>query len=682
MRRQLQTPASGHQQGLVLWILLLGISLVATMLLLHWPDDNSARAHYNASVLAAAREALLASAVSYRDTHGNESHAYLQCPDNSGNGISTLVCGTQNVSVVAPLHWKTLRLPSLRDYDGACLWLALAGHAKNNPKTSRYNWDTPGQFRLLDAAGHLLHSDTPHARPLAVILAPSRALPGQDRSSSNLSECGNNLLPANFLEAIGAPLAGITDITLATTASQQAGNLNDRAAWLTSHDIFSRLQRRRRFVEDIDEMLDDLSDCLGNWPLAKLPISSSSDKGMGAIDSRCPAISLEAANTLRRNWEDNLLYSRPTPNAANSQLTLSGEWYGDCQAMVLFGGARRLDQQRADATQRNDVSMYLEAPNATLFPATGHYAGAKHFSATQPHQDLARCLHALPGSASHYSFIEQLPQFVLSGSGVIKTAPVNPAHAGLGFSPATSGGCAWLDLALPLAGRTWRLYYRFRYQQSDPILLHQRGYGHSLQLVRGDQGRPDNCGAAQRMGILQTSEYWLNPAATPFTVHSLAVETDIAQQPSHHDPMANHSAILQDGQLVHGLSGATQVTTACDGSASGCQPGPLNTYEESPTQYHNQRLEIHSGCNSDCSTCHPAAHGPGQDHVRLSIWLDCRHCLGLAADLERTRQPPSASRCLALDESLQQVYLGFTAGLTPAPNEQGVTLSDFHLVIP
>lgn len=668
-----------RQHGHALWLMLLGLSLVAASLLLHWPADHGTRAHYNAAVLAAARDALLASAITYRDTHGNESHAYLQCPDNSGNGVSSLVCSSQNVSVVAPLHWKTLRLPSLRDYDGTCLWLALAGHAKNNPKTSRYNWDTPGQFRLLDAAENLLHNDAPHARPVAVILAPGRTLPGQDRSSSNSSECGNNVLSENFLEAVSAPLAGITNIKLATTVSQQDGSINDRAVWLTSADIFSRLQRRPRFSEDIDEMLDDLSDCLGNWPVEKLPITSSSDKGMAQIDSRCPAISLEAANTLRRNWEDNLLYSRPGSSAADSQLSLSGVLHADCQAVLLFAGARRLDQQRTNDSQRNDVAMYLEAPNVTLFPALGHYVGAKHFSATQPYQDLARCLRALPTTASHFSFVEQLPQFALSGSGILKTAPINPAHAGLGLSTASTAGCAWLDTALPLAGRTWRLYYRFRYQQSDPAQLHQRGYGHSLQLVRGDQERPDNCGTANHMGILQPAEHW--NAASAFTVLSLVVESDIAQQLGHLDPAANHTAILQDGQLQHGLSSDTLVSTACDGSASGCQHAPANRFEESPTQHHNQRIEIHSGCNSDCSSCHPATHGPGQDHVRISVWVDCRHCLGVSSDLDRDLLPPSASRCLALHDSLQQVYLGFSGGFSPAPFEQGVTISDFHLVI-
>ena len=86
--------------------------------------------------LAQAREALLAYTATYRDTHPDEVFGYLPCPDAVGNGQAAASCGSAGDASIGLLPYKTLGLPDLRDSSGVCLWYAVAGSFKNNPKAS------------------------------------------------------------------------------------------------------------------------------------------------------------------------------------------------------------------------------------------------------------------------------------------------------------------------------------------------------------------------------------------------------------------------------------------------------------------------------------------------------------------------------------------------------------------
>jgi hypothetical protein len=99
-----------------------------------------------------AREALLGFAATYRNKeHPNADFGYLPCPDLDGDGSSE-TCGGQGQTSVGRLPYLTLNLPDLRDGSGECLWYAVSGSFKNNPKADAVNWDSTGSFRLLDDA--------------------------------------------------------------------------------------------------------------------------------------------------------------------------------------------------------------------------------------------------------------------------------------------------------------------------------------------------------------------------------------------------------------------------------------------------------------------------------------------------------------------------------------------------
>ena len=133
-----------------------------------------------AAALRGAKDALIAYAITYSDTHPDEVIGYLPCPDNGGpqpeGQQAAGACGMARVSQLGRLPWKTLDVGPLRDSDGQCLWYAVSGTYKNNPKANLMNWDTPGQFEVVGPDGvTLLAGTTPANRAVAVIFAPGAA---------------------------------------------------------------------------------------------------------------------------------------------------------------------------------------------------------------------------------------------------------------------------------------------------------------------------------------------------------------------------------------------------------------------------------------------------------------------------------------------------------------------------
>lgn len=686
------------QQGnalLPLLILLAGLSWLA----FGFFRQDTARTQLDS--LARAREALIATAVSYRDTHPGMVFGYLRCPDLANlNGEAAAPCGSKDSNAQGRLPWKTLGLPPLYDEAGECLWYIVSGRAKNNPKTDVFNWDTPGQIQLHTPQGQLLTSTNPHHWPLAVVIAARHRLPLQQRTgTSPAGVCGGNNLTENYLETTNGNLAVPTIVVQSTAQSERQASHNDRVLMISNDDLFNRIQHRPDFQQDIDRLLDNFTSCLNNWPAAQLPATSSLHKGLLDAASLCPETGLDLAQAVRSNWQNNLLYARP---AAPSSLQLPAGTQTGCSAVLIFGGRRLPHQQRSSVAEVHDPSMYLEGYNASLFPTAGSYQGLSHFDPQQPHAEVLRCIHGLPASVQQISFAGHIDQFKTQGAGASanKITPAPPANtgiasglshlllsspAGAAWSATGHAGCLWYPQPLPLASRSWRLYYSFRYSYADGFATSStpsepdRGYGHSLQFLRGDLGAPDHCGQIAAMGVLEQSE--------PLGSLSLIIETDVHRNPYHLDPVANHTAILDDGLLHHAFP-VTATCAAAGATSSACRHNPAHHFEESPLQQHNQRVELHTGCDASCSLCQPAVHGsPGHQHLRVRVWLDCEACQDIASDL--LIAPPQLQHCRLLPAAMENIYFGFTGGFLPAPSplqttlapRQGVSLNNFYLGI-
>ena len=266
------------QTGVVLILTLGLLALIVAMLVITFSGDPLRRNITNqrtAGALAQAKEALIGFAANYPDTHAGEVFGLLPCPDLDSaapEGSAELNCAATDVTVIGRLPWKTLGLPPLRDGDGECLWYAVSGNFKYNPKTDLMNWDTNGLFEIMAAdgsnfvAGGAGTTADPTRRTAAVIFAPGKILPGQDRSLSGAvppAICGGNYTAANYLDTHAAsginnatsrsPTANALTRFIAATNSERtaAGGdaFNDRLAFVTASDIFAhRAQIRSDFL--------------------------------------------------------------------------------------------------------------------------------------------------------------------------------------------------------------------------------------------------------------------------------------------------------------------------------------------------------------------------------------------------------------------------------------------------
>ena len=406
-------PATLRGQGLVA-ALVLALMLAASTLLGgdFLRQQVIARAQgQSLRALAQAREALLGYAVSYEVGHAVDSRGYLPCPDAANAGSTPLgACGTRDLGVFGRLPWRTLGMADLRDGWGECLWYAVAGSIKNNPKPLSLNWDSPGQFRLLRADGSAFALDTPDQRAVAVIIAPGPALPAQTRPPSRSSGCSGGSvavedLPAYLEGSYSGLFAGSITLREGSSTSTDPDGSNDLIAWLTIDDIFDALRRRRDHAEHINGAIRSATALL----TARVADAAFLDRHLGAPvgllrSSLLPGASefgLAGAERLRHdNWRDQFRFVWCADGSACIHLTHPAAT-SQCRGVLLFGGERlragAARQTRLSATERADPAQYFEGDNAAnLVAGIPAFAGLAHFTVADPLQpatgDVIQCL--------------------------------------------------------------------------------------------------------------------------------------------------------------------------------------------------------------------------------------------------------------------------------------------------
>ncbi len=213
-----------RQRGLALLIILI-IVVLGTMTVLvsslNSTNIQIAKQKQTMLALAQAKAALLGFAASYAETHPGQPVGYLPCPDQTGDGSVDVAttgaspCSTAGKTILGRFPWRTLGLPPLRDGDGECLWYAVSGNYKDNPKVTLTS-DTNGLLIVRDASGNIVAGSSPENRAIAIIFAPGKPVGNQIRGGNNGSatECGRVSAPAddinqasNYLES----LAGINN---------------------------------------------------------------------------------------------------------------------------------------------------------------------------------------------------------------------------------------------------------------------------------------------------------------------------------------------------------------------------------------------------------------------------------------------------------------------------------------
>jgi len=285
------TPA--RQRGIALLGLLALISVMVIFAYVSGLNRSAssmvrAREQQTAIALARAKEALIAYAVTYNDTHDSSPNfyvpGYLPCPDLGPlsiveEGVTAPSCGATLVSVMGRLPWRTLGLDALRDGSDECLWYAVSGTYKNNPNgvsgntatSNMMNWDTNGQFNVMDAdASTYLAGGTTDTladtRAVAVIFAPGSPLAGQDRTiTAGTSACGGSYTAAAYLESANginnSVVSGTAEATTTFIAGASSASFNDKLVYITRAEIWSAIKKRTDFYNHLRALTRRAAEC-------------------------------------------------------------------------------------------------------------------------------------------------------------------------------------------------------------------------------------------------------------------------------------------------------------------------------------------------------------------------------------------------------------------------------------
>lgn len=420
------------------------------------PSDLK-REEATSAALAKAKEALIAYAATYQDSHTGQVPGYLPCPDQvDGNpeGAAETNCDVKDVTVIGRLPWRTLGIEPLRDGSGECLWYAVSGSFKNNPKTDVMNWDTLGQIEVYGPDGTtLLAGSQPENRAAAVILSPGVAL-GQDRQDDNPGTaqrpvCSEDYAAARFLEAVGTINNAAPNGTAGTLTRVIAGDrsdaFNDRLLIVTPGEIFSAIEKRSDFAPKLASLAQSAALCLIEYvklntnyaggdhrfpwaaPVALAAYSADAywDDATDGLSGRfpyradttttlvanpssstlaaasCPFRTGNADENWWKNWKDHLFYAlgaefkpaapSPSPSACGTGcLRVNGT--GGQVAAVMFAGKRLAGQTRSTNAAKSSLANYLEGRNLTNHPnASGNSDYERIDPATTTFNDVLWC---------------------------------------------------------------------------------------------------------------------------------------------------------------------------------------------------------------------------------------------------------------------------------------------------
>ena len=411
--RARRDPDPSGGQALIAALLLLTLLAAGGLLA---GGELRARAHALAharsvEALATARAALIGYAISYAETHPGEGYGFLPCPDAANTGSTPIgACGARGTAAVGRLPWRTLGLPELRDGWGECLWYAVAGSVKHNPKPQALNWDSPGQFRLLDPAGRALPVAAADGMAVAVVFSPGPPRSGQIRPGTRGTSCAGGASTADLAHYLdpGHPRAGSGEIDIAlhpATLDEEAPN--DLAAWIGLDDLFDALRRRRDHAGHVDAILARSANALA----ARLAADRAAwlarharSRGALATGVLPAAETLGIAAALRPlidDWREQIHFAACADGSACIGVVRPAAAGERCRAVLAFGGERIRSgperQLRTTATERADPAAWFEGRNvAALRVGVPEFEGAEHFRVAAPErpatEDVIRCL--------------------------------------------------------------------------------------------------------------------------------------------------------------------------------------------------------------------------------------------------------------------------------------------------
>ncbi len=288
-----------RQGGAALLLFMLIVIVATTTVLLANMNRDDLRARRLADTAAALSEAkeLL---IEYAVVHGDISPGQpigLPCPDvDSGGGYldgeaHTSDCGIAGGNVMGRLPWRTLGMPASKDATAECVWYAVSGSYKHaGAETAEMiNADSNGQLQFVNLdTGAVVQGAQPQDRPVAMVIAPMRALAGQVRPAAGVTaQCSSSFDTADFLEEDAATgvsnietSGAMNSIDVFASFSAMREHHNDRVMTISRDDIAARLYRRPDFEPRMRSLALGIASCIAHYGQNN-PGSNSGNNGNG-----------------------------------------------------------------------------------------------------------------------------------------------------------------------------------------------------------------------------------------------------------------------------------------------------------------------------------------------------------------------------------------------------------------
>ena len=281
-----------HQTGIALLILVVIIGIGSINYALSGFTIDSIEQDRKIKTLKAlkqAKQALIAYAQTHAERAGEAGEiGFLPCPDVtnvSTEGNQDPNCAGIHENIFGLFPWKTLDIPTLRDGDGACLRYAVSGTYNLNTPSPMLNEDSFGMFQIRNAANLVVQGGQPEDRPVAIIFAPGKALPGQTRNFTANTICGEDyanedayldeIKVAGVVIANNGVLSGVANdvesFVHATALSEDIVTTaidtpyNDTFITITRNEIWPGIVARPDFQLKMQDLTQALAICLANY---------------------------------------------------------------------------------------------------------------------------------------------------------------------------------------------------------------------------------------------------------------------------------------------------------------------------------------------------------------------------------------------------------------------------------
>jgi hypothetical protein len=682
--------------------------------------------------LTQAREALIGYAITYRDNHPSEVFGYLPCPDRDGDGDADPnmdgFCETADGKAeIGLLPYKTLGLPDLRDTEGNCLWYAVASKFKASLTTPvPMNWDTQGQFSILDSDGTPLvaapDSINGEGGAAAIVFAAGSPVGSQSRHPTGTYPCRLNMRsvkPDTSTNPTPTSASDFLDSALnlaATTIAITRGIIgsstnNDQLIWITPKQIFDRIKKRSDFVTAINTLSSALVTALTpTIPGAALTVHDSATligttKSVGkfpaatggAITATNFATTAAAYTTYQNNWRDMYRYVRCTPSSpSNKCLTVNGQ---HCMGTLIFSGQNHAATGPRTSTDLANDATYIDPANYSAYSTMGSYtfSGDPSFNIADTTKDVLYCLNS--PDTTETSITGTAGFSATAGSASLVSNFATSGTLGDTTSPASdASGCAWNSTAVDFLNGL-RVYFKLT------ILTRDSGLTFVMADTTNNPSTTNLCGGGGKyLGYASTDVSTGNTIKPPKigleldTRRGTTIETtDINVSTSN---SGRHAAFVYWGTLgtsptytydddnTHGAGTAasdTQPKNPQDGE-SGIATQAFNVSTVAAPIYYHVRLDINRS--------YPSATAQGIYVMKAYIYpitsstpfTSCHSWLSdLSDDLSNLDATCTAniSNTITLNDSLtagneamKKVFLGFTTGQRSG-RTQNLTIGNF-----